>query len=99
MHAIQIQVQPERNSSIDITKVDQTLRELDLYFESAHDEENGLAYTSYLVAVSDIEMQWPKIREKLLQVPAFSDCAIVVVEDSAQERGYKLLHHFDPQGF
>jgi hypothetical protein len=94
MTAINVQLQPDLSSTIDIPAVVARLSSLDASARVSAGNDNG-RYINIDFTPADSVALWREIRNHLHSEPALARATIVVCEGRHGWDDYLLLHHYD----
>ena len=106
MRHLNIQLQPERASSLDMSRTRQVIESLAKDrtvvggFEMKEGDDEG-PYVNFTFAAKNPAALWANIQRNVLSHPEIgpgvSSSSIIIVEGDEGWDDYLLLHHFDPQ--
>lgn len=94
MKLISIQLQPDRDPTIDKLEVVALLENAGLTPEVQEGDDNG-RYVNFNVTSNNVKETWNNIKNSLLELSYFVNAAIVVCEGSEGWDDYLLLYHYD----
>lgn len=105
MRHLNVQLQPDRATSLDLSKTRAAIEELARNhaivagFNTNEGDDHG-RYTNFTFLANDPRILWDRIQAEVLGDPEIgsevADCSIIVCEGEHGWEDYLLLHHFDP---
>ncbi|WP_346840060.1 hypothetical protein [Microbulbifer sp. SAOS-129_SWC] len=94
MKGINIQLQPERSSNLEVENVLSVLEIEKLSPKISEGNDNG-QYINIDFRVHSVYEVWNRLKPQLFLCPGVKESSIVVCEGSQSWDNYLLLHHYD----
>ncbi len=94
MKKVNIQIQPERNDSLNEDLVAESLTRIGIKPIITEGDDKG-RYINYDFETDNIQETWKQIKEHILSIENIAKTSIICCEGNNGWDDYLLLHHYD----